>query len=131
MGRPRGGKAKRTTSQATKNEDADAGSGDEEAVIPAYNRRGRTQKHIKADTDEEEDDVKVEEDSDAAKPIVPSKGASVENGGKKRRRQPKRGCDSVVAEKDEPVRQNGFRQHGSRRKNTPRRAAEAGVDCNK
>ncbi|XP_062193228.1 uncharacterized protein LOC133896645 [Phragmites australis] len=128
MGRPRGGNAKRPT-KATKNEDTDAGSGDEEAVIPAYKRRGRPQKHIKADTDEEEDDAKVEEDSDGAKPIVPSKGASVENGGKKRRRQPKRGCDPAMEEKDEPVRQNGFRQHGSRRKSTPRRAAEAGVEC--
>jgi hypothetical protein len=27
------------------------------------------------------------------------------------------------------VKSTGFRQNGSRRKNKPRRAAEAGVDC--
>ncbi|CAN6182752.1 unnamed protein product [Urochloa humidicola] len=131
MGRPRGGKAKRPTSQATKSEDADAAaSGDEEAQMPAHKRRGRPQKHLKAeDTDDEVDDVKVEPmeaDSDGAKPVVP------ENGGKKRRRrQPssKRGCDSAAEEKDEVVKQSGFRHHASRRKSTPRRAAEAGVEC--
>ncbi|CAN6167450.1 unnamed protein product [Urochloa humidicola] len=130
MGRPRGGKAKRPTSQATKSEDADAAAScDEEAQMPAHKRRGRPQKHLKAeDTDDEVDDVKVEPmeaDSDGAKPVVP------ENGGKKRRRrQPssKRGCDSAAEEKDEVVKQ-GFRHHGSRRKSTPRRAAEAGVEC--
>ncbi|GJN33604.1 hypothetical protein PR202_gb22224 [Eleusine coracana subsp. coracana] len=139
MGRPRGGKAKRPTSQATKTEDADAGSGDDEAaVVPALKRRGRPERHyFKADTDEEgDDDVKVEamEESDGAKSSVPSNnGASVENGGRKRRRRPsKRVSDSAMEEKDdEPaVRQVGFRHHGSRRKSTPRRAAEAGVECN-
>ncbi|CAN6218168.1 unnamed protein product [Urochloa humidicola] len=133
MGRPRGGKATRPTSQATKSEDADAAaSGDEEAQMPAHKRRGRPQKHLKADgTDEEEDSAKVEPieaDSDGAKRVVP------ENGGKKRRRrQPssKRGCDLAAAEeKNEAVKQSGFRHHGSRRKSTPRRAAEAGVECN-
>ncbi|TKW33830.1 hypothetical protein SEVIR_2G265400v4 [Setaria viridis] len=134
MGRPRGGKVKRPTPQATKSEDTDAASGDEEAVMPAYKRRGRPQKHLKADdTDEEEQDsAKVEpmEDSDGVKPAVPGKG-SAENGGKKRRRrQPrKRGCDPAAEEKDEAVKQSGFRHHGSRRKSTPRRAAEAGVEC--
>lgn len=139
MGRPRGGKAKRSTSQATKSEDADALSGgDEEALMPAYKRRGRPQKHLKADddTDEEDDSAKVEamEDSDdGAKPAVTVKGGSTENGGKKRRRRRqanKRGCDSAVDEKDDQaVKQSGFRHHGSRRKSTPRRAAEAGVEC--
>ncbi|CAL5063708.1 unnamed protein product [Urochloa decumbens] len=133
MGRPRGGKAKRPTSQGTKSEDADAAaSGDEEAVMPAHKRRGRPHRHLRPDdTDEgEEDSAKVEpveEDSDGAKPVVS------ENGGKKRRRrrQPnKRGCDSAAEEKDEAVKQGGFRHHGSRRKSTPRRAAEAGVECN-
>ncbi|TVU10021.1 hypothetical protein EJB05_43537, partial [Eragrostis curvula] len=137
MGRPRGGKNKRQTSQASKTEDVDAGSGNDEAVIPAYKRRGRPHKHFKADSEEEDtDSVKVEavEDSDSAKPTVPSNGGSVENGGKKRRRrrrQQRLGSDSAVEEKgDEPVRQTGFRHHGSRRKSTPRRAAEAGVECN-
>ncbi|CAN6204863.1 unnamed protein product [Urochloa humidicola] len=129
MGRPRGGKVKRPTSQATKSEDADTASGDEEAVMPTHKRRGRPQKHLKAgDTDDEEDSAKVdpmEADSDGAKHAVPESG-----GKKRRRRQPnKRGCDSAAEEKDEAVKQSGFRHHGSRRKNTPRRAAEAGVEC--
>lgn len=131
MGRPRGGKAKRPTPQATKSEDADAASGDEEAVMPVYKRRGRPHKHLKADdTDDEEDSAGVEpvEDSDGAKPGAPVKGST---GKKRRRRQPnnKRGCDSAAEEKDEAVKQSGFRHHGSRRKSTPRRAAEAGVEC--
>ncbi|CAL5087668.1 unnamed protein product [Urochloa decumbens] len=133
MGRPRGGKAKRPTSQATKSEEeADAAvSGDEETtVMPAHKRRGRPQKHLKAeDTDEEEDSAKVEpmeaDSSDGAKRVVPESG-----GKKRRRRQPnKRGCESAAEEKDEAVKQSGFRHHGSRRKSTPRRAAEAGVEC--
>jgi hypothetical protein len=73
---------------------------------------------------------------DAKQPVVPVvMAASPENdgGGKKRwrRRQPKRGCDSATEEKDEAVKlkQSGFRHHGSRRKSTPRRAADAGVEC--
>ncbi|KAG2644274.1 uncharacterized protein LOC120683189 [Panicum virgatum] len=138
MGRPRGGKAKRPMPQATKSEDADAASGGEEAVMPAYKRRGRPHMHLKADaTDDEEDSASVEhvEDSDdGAKPVAPGKGSTTENGGKKRRRrrrQPnnKRGCDPAAEGKDEAVKQSGFRHRGSRRKSTPRRAAEAGVEC--
>jgi hypothetical protein len=114
--------------EAPKNEDA--GSGAEE-VIPAYKRRGRPQKLRKDDIDDEEEDVaKVEDDGDGTKKIVPSKESkgAAENGGKKRRRQLKRGSESVTEEKvGEPARPNGFRQNGSRRKSTPRRAAEAGV----
>uniref|UniRef100_A0ACD5Y0L3 Uncharacterized protein n=1 Tax=Avena sativa TaxID=4498 RepID=A0ACD5Y0L3_AVESA len=131
MGRPRGGKANKSM-DAAKNEDA--GSGAEE-VIPAYKRRGRPQKLRKdAVEDEEEEDMgKVDEDGDGAKktnlPSKDSKGAAAENGGKKRRRQSKRGSDSVAEDKSgEPARPlNGFRQNGSRRKSTPRRAAEAGL----
>lgn len=130
MGRPRGGKAKQSM-EAAKNEDA--GSGAEE-VIPAYKRRGRPQKLRKDDIDDEEEDTaKVEDDGDGAKKVAASKdlkGAAAENGGRKRRRQSKRGSESAVEEKDGgPARPlNGFRQNGSRRKNTPRRAAEAGVE---
>ncbi|KAM0918574.1 hypothetical protein ACQ4PT_008764 [Festuca glaucescens] len=115
--------------EAAKNEDA--GSGAEE-VIPAYKRRGRPQKLRKDDIDDEEEDMdKVEDDGDGAKKVAASKDSKgvAENGGKKRRRPSKRGPDSVAEEKaGEPARPlNGFRQNGSRRKNTPRRAAEAGV----
>ncbi|KAJ1290192.1 hypothetical protein BS78_02G224700 [Paspalum vaginatum] len=137
MGKPRGGKAKRPTSNATKNQDAaDAGtgSGDEEAVIPAYKRRGgRPQRHLKDkaddDTDEEEGGAKVEEpaeDSDGAKP---AKGPAENGGSKRRRRQPKRVFEPATERDERAVKQSGFRHHGSRRKSTPRRAAEAGVEC--
>ncbi|KAF0929215.1 hypothetical protein E2562_016444 [Oryza meyeriana var. granulata] len=147
MGRPRGGKGRKSI-EAAKTEDGS--SGGEEEVIPAYKRRGRPQKHhLKDDhADEEEDDnsiAKTEEEDDdiakidAAKTIAPPVKAeskvvagSAHNPGRKRRRQLKRGADSAaMEEKDKPSsRQNGFRQHGSRRKNsTPRRAAEAGVEC--
>ncbi|WVZ65386.1 hypothetical protein U9M48_014760, partial [Paspalum notatum var. saurae] len=139
MGRPRG-KAKRpTTSQATKNQDAaDAGSGDEEAVIPAYKRRGgRPQRRLKDkanDADEEEDDgamLEPAEDSDGAKPAVPvpGKGSAENRGSKRRRRQPKRVFEPATERDEHPAKQSGFRHHGSRRKSTPRRAAEAGVEC--
>uniref|UniRef100_A0ACD5Y854 Uncharacterized protein n=1 Tax=Avena sativa TaxID=4498 RepID=A0ACD5Y854_AVESA len=129
MGRPRGGKANKSM-EAAKNEDA--GSGAEE-VIPAYKRRGRPQKIRKdAIEDEEEEDMdKAEEDGDGAKKTLPSKDpkGAAENGGKKRRRQSKRGSEAAAEEKvGEQARPlNGFRQNGSRRKSTPRRAAEAGV----
>jgi hypothetical protein len=138
MSRPRGGKAKRPTFQASKAEDADASNGDDEAVTPAY-KRGRLQWHFKTHSDEEDDDnIKVGanmEGSGGTKLSAPSNnGASVENGGtgkKRRGLQSKRGSDSTVEDQkdDEPVKQVGFRQHGSRRKSAPRRAAEAGVEC--
>ncbi|KAE8785002.1 hypothetical protein D1007_41359 [Hordeum vulgare] len=131
MGRPRGGKAKKSM-EAAKNEDA--GSAGEE-VIPAYKRRGRPQKLLKHDVDEEEDTAiaKVEDDGDGTKEkIAPRKESTgaAGNGGKKRRRQSKRGSESTTEKKDgAPARApNGFRQNGSRRKSTPRRAAEAGVE---
>ncbi|VAI33730.1 unnamed protein product [Triticum turgidum subsp. durum] len=129
MGRPRGGKAKESM-EAAKNEDA--GSAGEE-VIPAYKRRGRPQKLLKHDADEEEDTAKVEDDGDGTKEkIAPRKESTgaAGNGGKKRRRQSKRGSESATEEKGgAPARApTGFRQNGSRRKSTPRRAAEAGVE---
>lgn len=128
MGRPRGGKANKSM-EAAKNEDA--GSGAEE-VIPAYKRRGRPLKLRKDDIDDEEEDMdKVEDDGDGAKKVAVSKDSKgvAENGAKKRRRPSKRAPDSAAEEKvGEPARPlNGFRHNGSRRKNTPRRAAEAGV----
>ncbi|CAM0952006.1 unnamed protein product [Alopecurus aequalis] len=127
MGRPGGGKAKKSMEA----EKEDAGSGAEEA-IPAYKRRGRPQKLFKHDIDDEEEDMaKVEDDGDDAKKVAASKDSKslAENGGKKRRRQSKRGPESAteknIGEAARPL--NGFRQNGSRRKSTPRRAAEAGV----
>ncbi|KAL6635018.1 hypothetical protein ACP70R_027689 [Stipagrostis hirtigluma subsp. patula] len=115
----------------------DKGSSGEE-VVPARKRRGRPQKRFadkidqtdvenfveKVDGDEEEvDDAKLKSNTAAA--------------GNKRGRQLKDSSNLVLEESnssvrsssDESTRTNGFRQIGSRRKNKPRRAAEAGVEC--
>lgn len=129
MGRPRG-KGKKSIEAASNDYD---GSGGEE-VAPTHKRRGRPQKSapLKDDTDEAEDIAKAEEDGDSVKRIASGKDpkSSVENNGgkKRRRRQLKERSDSVDDDgKDDPVtsKSNGFRQNGSRRKSTPRRAAEA------
>lgn len=135
MGRGRG-KGKRLT---VTNHD-DPGSGEEEK-IPAQKRRGRPQKPLKDEIDEEVEKIE-EEDSENAKSGTPSKEMksplATENG-KKRKRNPlvKEKPDSVEEENgngnrlstDDSTKSNGFRHNGSRRKNKPRRAAEAGVEC--
>lgn len=135
MGRGRG-KGKKLTG-ATSHEDP--GSGNEEP-LPPYKRRGRPQKPLKDDIDEEEV-AKIEEDDGDLKLGAPAKETKVtpsaENG-KRRRRQAavKENSDLVVEDgaglstttTDESTRKNGFRQNGSRRKSKPRRAAEAGVE---
>jgi hypothetical protein len=134
MGRPRG-KSKKAI-EAASNDDEDGSSGEE--VPPTPKRRGRRpQKPLNDDADDK-DTAEAEEDAgDGAKPVVqPSKDSksSAEGGGKKRRRRRlKRGPDELVEEEGEEGRvkskSNGFRPNGSRRKSTPRRAAEAGVEC--
>lgn len=146
MGRPRGKSKKLNES------DEDGISGGEEASSPTptpSKRRGRPpQKPVKDDdTDDAEDkgtgEVEVEEDADGGgvKPVVQPgnkdggdpMGTTTETGGKKRRRRVKRSADDLVEEDEEghvkSKPHNGFRPTGSRRKSTPRRAAEAGVEC--
>lgn len=121
------------------------GSGSEEAAAATPKRRGgRPQQKAllpKDDADEVNDTAKSEENGDATmEPVVRNRDpvSSAEAGAskkkkKRRRRRLKRGSDDDSAEEDELVRAkakpNGFRQIGSRRKSTPRRAAEAGVEC--
>ncbi|XP_008776263.1 uncharacterized protein LOC103696424 [Phoenix dactylifera] len=135
MGRGRGKGRKLTV--VTSHEDP--GSGGEE-VLPAYKRRGRPQKPLKEDIDEEDTAKIEEEEGDDAKPFALSKdikGSTVENGKKRKRySQVKENSESVLEENgtgvrsinEESTRSNGFRQNGSRRKSKPRRAAEAGVE---
>lgn len=135
MGRGRG-KGKKLTG-ATSHEDP--GSGNEEP-LPLYKRRGRPQKPLKDDIDEEEVAKIEEEDGDLklGAPAKETKGSPAVESGKRRRRQPvvKENSDSILEENgaglssttEESTRKNGFRQNGSRRKNKPRRAAEAGVE---
>lgn len=137
MGRGRGKGRKLTVT----NHD-DAGSGEEEK-IPAQKRRGRPQKPLKDEIDEEEVEKIEDEDSENLKSndIVSKEMKSppaAENGKRRRRNsQVKEKLDLVKDENgdgtrsstDESTRSNGFRHNGSRRKSKPRRAAEAGVNC--
>lgn len=135
MGRVRG-KGKKQTVVAAREE---PGSGEEEKV-PTYRKRGRPQKTVK---DYTEDDVteKLEENGEGAKDSIASKDtkseAAAENGRKRGRSLVKESIDSVKEENgngtkssaNETAKPVGFRQNGNRRKNTPRRAAEVGVEC--
>ncbi|GKV22198.1 hypothetical protein SLEP1_g32083 [Rubroshorea leprosula] len=136
MGRGRG-KGKKLT---VNNHD-DTGSGEEEK-IPAQKRRGRPQKPLKDEIDEEEPEKIEEDDGDNGKTGINGKEIksppTAENGKKRKRNsQVKEKADSVKEENsigtrsstDDSAKSNGFRQNGSRRKNTPRRAAEAVVEC--
>lgn len=130
MGRGRGKGKKPPTVRSHE----DPGSGGEE-VLPTYKRRGRPQKPLKEDIDEEEG-CKVEkeevEEGDDVKPssFIKENKNSVENGKKRKRNlQVKESSDSVIEEDNSSLKSNGFRQNGSRRKSKPRRAAEAGVEC--
>ncbi|GLT49777.1 hypothetical protein SLA2020_233160 [Shorea laevis] len=114
----------------------------EEEKIPAQKRRGRPQKPLKDEIDEEEPEKIEEDDGGNGKTGINGKEIksppTAENGKKRKRNsQVKEKADSVKEENgigtrsstDDSAKSNGFRQNGSRRKNTPRRAAEAVVDC--
>jgi hypothetical protein len=130
MGRGRG-KGKKSSV----NNNEDAGSGEEEK-IPAQKRRGRPQKPLKDDDiDEEElvEKLKLEEEEGVENGKT---DLDVENGKKRRRNSvAKEKPDSVKEENgngtttDDSIKSTGYRLNGSRRKNKPRRAAEAGVEC--
>ena len=137
MGRGRG-KGKKLT--VINHEDTASG---EDEKVPMQKRRGRPQKPLKDEYDEEEVE-KVEDDSDiSVKNGISNKEikspTAAENGRKRKRSsQVKEKLESVEEENGigngssttaELTKSNGFRHNGSRRKNTPRRAAEAGVQC--
>ncbi|KAI3951983.1 hypothetical protein MKW92_022637 [Papaver armeniacum] len=136
MGRARG-KGKKLT-VVLNNEDPESGA---EEAIPAYKRRGRPQKPLKDEIDGDEVENIDEEDGEKAKSAILNKEAkalvAVENG-KKRKRNLKENLDAVKEENsnvgtrtgtDNSTKLNGFPQYRNRRKNKPRRAAEAGVEC--
>ncbi|KAH0655961.1 hypothetical protein KY285_030843 [Solanum tuberosum] len=134
MGRGRG-KGKKLTVL-----DPDDPGSDEEEKIPTQKRRGRPQKSLKDDIDEEAVEMIEEEDSESEKLGIQNleiKGSATENGKKRRRNtRVKEKHDSVKEENgngtrsstDESARSNNVFRH--RRKNKPCRAAEAGVKCN-
>lgn len=137
MGRRRGKAKKQTVAPCE-----DTGSGEEEKV-PTFRRRGRPLKPPLKDNIEEDEIEKTEEDGLDAKVSITGKDmknhAATENGRKRKRsKQTKEEIElvkeeSVLAPKtiaaNDSTKTAGFRQIGSRRKNKPRRAAEAGVEC--
>lgn len=140
MGRGRGRGRKQLTNGRTHK---DKGSSGEEVVVPARKRRGRPQKRVAAEKIIEAEMTKLEEADDGDEDYVVGagdgaklKGSRTEQGNK-RNRVPKEEEDSNLdieenssstrSSNDESTRSNGFRQSGSRRKSTPRRAAEAGL----
>jgi hypothetical protein len=133
MGRGRGRGKKLTLVRSHE----DKGNSGEE-VVPARKRRGRPQKRFAEKIDQTDIENFVEKvDGDEEQ----LDDAKLKNGtaavGNKRGRPLKEGSNIVVEENnssirsssDESARTNGFRQNGSRRKNKPRRAAEAGLEC--
>lgn len=136
MGRGRG-KGKKLT--VTSHEDA--GSGEEEK-IPAQKRRGRPQKPLKDEIDDDEIGKLEEEESENKSTGGLSKDsvviAALENGRKRKRNSPAKEKSSPMKEEnvveatlvaDVATKPTGFRHIGSRRKSKPRRAAEVGVEC--
>uniref|UniRef100_A0A0E0A8V8 Uncharacterized protein n=1 Tax=Oryza glumipatula TaxID=40148 RepID=A0A0E0A8V8_9ORYZ len=145
MGRGRGRGRKLTNGRSHE----DKGSSGEE-VVPARKRRGRPQKRIVdkvvdqaeaknlAEGDDGDADYQQGEGEDGgAKPKASRTEKSSAGKGNKRNRLPKEeessnldleeNSSSTRSSNDESTRSNGFRQNGSRRKSTPRRAAEAGI----
>ncbi|KAI3952795.1 hypothetical protein MKW92_001005 [Papaver armeniacum] len=125
MGRARG-KGKKLT-VVLNNEDPESGA---EEAIPAYKRRGRPQKPLKDEIDGDEVENIDEEDGEKAKSAILNKEA------KEAELEREFGCcereNSNVGTRtgtDNSTKLNGFPQYRNRRKNKPRRAAEAGVEC--
>ncbi|XP_031488372.1 uncharacterized protein LOC116256219 [Nymphaea colorata] len=134
MGRGRGKGKKLTTVSSHE----DPGSGGEDS-IPAYKRRGRPQKPLKDEIEEDEVEKVEDEEPETLGKSKETKVPSVTESGKKRKKFPqiKDNGDPNTEEngdarsgKDDVVKPNGFRLNGSRRKSKPRRAAEAVVECN-
>ncbi|KAI5413581.1 hypothetical protein KIW84_057955 [Lathyrus oleraceus] len=135
MGRGRGkGKKLSVTNQD------DIISGEDEKV-PIQKKRGRPQKPIKDDFDEEIEKIEDINGENVKNGVsnkeVKSPAATELARKRKRNSQVKEKLDSVEEENgvgsrsstEESTKTNGFRHNGSRRKSTPCRAAEAGVQC--
>ncbi|KAK1429091.1 hypothetical protein QVD17_11293 [Tagetes erecta] len=121
MGR---GRAKGKKFTLTNNND-DLASGEDEK-IPSK-RRGRPQKPLMEEV--EEDHVDKIEDDDEDEVEDETSANSYENGKRKRNKEGKEEGKLVKEESANGTRANGFRHIGSRRKNKPHRAAEVGVEC--
>ncbi|MBA0662175.1 hypothetical protein Goklo_006355, partial [Gossypium klotzschianum] len=136
MGRGRGKGKKLAVSNHN-----DAGNGEEEK-IPSQKRRGRPQKPLKDNMNDEVENLE-EGDGENGKPDIKTNerksSIAATNGNKRKRNSQVKGKPDSVKEEngfgsisntDDSSKANGFRQNGSRRKSKPRRAAEAVVECN-
>ncbi|KAE8782331.1 hypothetical protein D1007_44291 [Hordeum vulgare] len=138
MGRGRG-RGRKPIANGRSHEDK-VSSGEE--VVPARKRRGRPQKQRVPD----KVDLPPEPKSSAAGVHGDAEGGNAElkendpeGNGNKRNRAPKEESSNLDMEENSSstrssndestttTRSSGFRQNGSRRKSTPRRAAEAGL----
>ncbi|KAE9615850.1 hypothetical protein Lal_00017293 [Lupinus albus] len=113
----------------------------EEERVPAYRRRGRPLKSITDVIEEVEVTEKIEKDEENVNGNVSSNElktqvTTVNKTKRKRSVHVKEKIDPMKEESgirvksipNDSVKSAGFRQNGSRRKNKPHRAAEAGVD---
>ncbi|TVU11419.1 hypothetical protein EJB05_45005, partial [Eragrostis curvula] len=144
MGRGRGRGRKLTNGRTHE----DKGSSGEEVIVPARKRRGRPQKRVAEkinqaevknleEVDDGDEDYQVGAGDDAKLKVSRAENLSAGTGNK-RNRVPKEeegsnvdmeeNSSSTRSSNDESTKSNGFRQVGSRRKSTPRRAAEAGFN---
>uniref|UniRef100_A0A7N0TQB4 Uncharacterized protein n=1 Tax=Kalanchoe fedtschenkoi TaxID=63787 RepID=A0A7N0TQB4_KALFE len=131
MGRGRG---KGRKSIESNNEDH--GSGEEEK-IPVQKRRGRPQKPLKDDIDDEvADKIMDEEEANSGLTHKERSRSGVDGGGKKRKKKEKaelleeeNGTEVKSSVEDSVKSENGHAHSGSRRKGKPCRAAEAWVEC--
>ncbi|XP_042380911.1 uncharacterized protein LOC121973577 [Zingiber officinale] len=128
MGRGRG-KGKKLTASTSHEDSGKSG----EEVLPY--RRGRPQKSLKGDVDKDGvEEIEGEDDLKLSAPNQEAKGPTTVNV-KKRKRDSKSKENSVKTgngaagseSMEQPTGSNGHSR--SRRKNKPRRAAEAGVEC--
>ncbi|KAG9133716.1 hypothetical protein Leryth_019358 [Lithospermum erythrorhizon] len=134
MGRGKGKGKKHSAASGHEN----SGSGEEEKIH--VRRRGRPQKVLKDDAeDEEAERVENEEGNKQMKGYVSSNDDNDDNGKKRKKpAQVEENVDSVKMENgvgakvnsNQLIKSVGFRQNGSRRKNKPMRAAEVGFECN-
>lgn len=137
MGRGRG-KGRKQSAVADHD---DTGSGEDEKL--PIRRRGRPQKPLKGEIEEEDKIVMIEKEDDdleETKKLSKSKRnqAAAENGRKRKRASHVEENAETVKEENgvgaktsatDSIKSVGYRPNGSRRKNKPRRAAEVGVEC--
>ncbi|XP_014506909.1 uncharacterized protein LOC106766702 [Vigna radiata var. radiata] len=116
--------------------------GSEEDKVPAYRRRGRPLKPLTAEIEEVEVTEIIEKDEENVKgngstnelktqPITINKRKRKRSTQVKEKIDPMKDDNGILAKSspDDSIKSTGFWQNGSQRKNKPRRAAEAGVDC--